>query len=337
MRVVYVVSSLEVSGGVKVIVEHAEALAGRGHDVSIASLRPPEPWMPVGVPVTVVPAISAQTLPDADVHVATWFETVVPTVRAARARRVVHFSQGYEGIYPHVAHRKAEIDEAYRQDVPKLLISRHLVGLYTGVFPGPFFVLPQAIRAADYAPPDPGREAPRRPSVVGVVGPIEGLNKGIRFGLEAFLMLRGEGRDVRLHRASQLPLSDAERAVVEPDLYACRASVSGMARWYHAADVLIHPSFDAEGFPLPPLEAMAAGVPVVLTDIPSYEPIPRDAAPRVPPGDPAAMAREAAALLDDAALWRARRARGIEVAATFSLARAIDALEEALGAVVRGS
>ena len=337
MRVVYVVSSLEVSGGVKVIVEHAEALAARGHDVSIASLRAPEPWMPVGVPVTVVPEISAATLPPADVHVATWFETVVPTVRAARAKRVVHFSQGYEAIYPHVAHRKAEIDEAYAQRVPKLVISEHLVGLFTGVFPGPFHVLPQAIRAGDYAPPDPERGAPREPAVVGVVGPIEGLNKGIRFGLEAFLLLSAEGRGVRLHRASQLPLSEAERAIVVPDVYACRASVAEMARWYHGVDVLIHPSFEAEGFPLPPLEAMAAGVPVVLTDIPSYRPIPPDAAPRVAPGDASAMAREAARLLDDPGLWSARRRRGLEAAATFSLARATDALEAALEAILRAA
>ena len=337
MKDVYVVSSLEVSGGVKVIVEHAEALAARGHDVSIASLRPPEAWMPVGVPVAVLPEISAATLPAADVHVATWFETVVPTVRAGKARRVVHFSQGYEGIYPHVAHRKVEIDEAYRQDVPKLLISEHLVGLYEGVFPGPFHVLPQAIRAADYAPPDPEREGPRSPSVLGVVGPIEGLNKGIRFGLEAFRLLRASGRDVRLHRASQLPLSDVEREIVVPDVYAHGASVSAMARWYHGVDVLVHPSFEAEGFPLPPLEAMAAGVPAVLTDIPSYRPIPPDAAPRVPPGDAGAMAREVARLLDDPALWRARRARGMAVAATFSLAKAVDALERALEEVLRGA
>ena len=33
MKIVYVVESLELSGGVKVIVEHAEGLAARGHDV----------------------------------------------------------------------------------------------------------------------------------------------------------------------------------------------------------------------------------------------------------------------------------------------------------------
>ncbi len=336
MKVVYVVERLELSGGVKVIVEHAEELSRRGHDVSIVTRHAAEGWMPVGVPVTVVPYFSAATLPEADVHVATWFETVVPTLRAGRARRIVHFSQGYEGIYPWIAHRKAEIDDAYAQPVPKLLISAHLATLFAGRFPGPFHVLPQAIRAADYAPPDPGRTSPRRPPAIGIVGPFEALNKGIRFGLEAVSRLRADGRSLRLHRASQMPLTDEERTLLPCDVYAFRASVAEMVSWYQSADVLVHPSFEAEGFPLPPLEAMAAGVPVVLTDIPSYAPIPADAAPRVPPGDAAAIAREVALLLDDRALWAARRRRGIEVAATFSLDRAIDALEEALAEIVRG-
>ena len=335
MKIVYVVASLEVSGGVKVIVEHAEGLAARGHDVSVVSLRPPEPWMPVGVPVTVVPEISAATLPDADVLIPTWFETVVPTVRAARAGRVVHFSQGYEGIYPHVAHLRAEIDEAYGQAIPKLLISRHLLDLFQGRFPGPYHVLPQAIRAADYAPPDPERDRPRVPPTIGIVGPFEALNKGIRVGLAAVARLREEGRTIRLHRASQVPLTDEERSLALCDLYVLRASVAEMASWYHSADVLVHPSFEAEGFPLPPLEAMAAGVPVVLTDIPSYGPIPAEAAPRVPPGDVAAIAEEVSKLLDDPALWAQRRRGGIEVAGSFSLDRAVDALEAALERIVR--
>ncbi|MBK9375159.1 MAG: glycosyltransferase family 4 protein [Holophagales bacterium] len=336
MKVVYVVESLEMSGGVKVIVEHAEELSRRGHDVSIVTRHAADDWMPVGVPVSLVPSFSAETLPEADVHVATWFETVVPTLRAGRARTVVHFSQGYEAIYPWIAHRKAEIDEAYAQPVPKLLISAHLVGLFEGRFPGPFHVLPQAIRAADYAPGDPERDRPRQPPAIGIVGPFEALNKGIRVGLEAVSRLRDGGRPLRLHRASQMPLTDEERALLPCDVYAFRASVAEMVAWYHSSDVLVHPSFEAEGFPLPPLEAMAAGVPVVLTDIPSYAPIPADAAPRVPPGDAAAITREVGLLLHEPGLWVARRRRGIEVAATFSLARAIDALESALSAIVKG-
>ena len=180
MKIVYVVESLELSGGVKVIVEHADGLAARGHDVAIVTRDARHAWLGVAVPVLEVPVFDARTLPEADVHVATWFPTVVPVVRAARARKVFHFCQGYEAPHPHTLHRLAEIDEAYRQRVPKLLVSAHLEEILAPRYPGPYFVLGQAIPAADFAPADLRRETPRRPPTVGIVGPLRGAAQGDR-------------------------------------------------------------------------------------------------------------------------------------------------------------
>ena len=327
MKIVYVVESLELSGGVKVVVEHAEGLRARGHDVAIVTRDARHGWLAVDVPIVEVAAFDASTLPEADVHVATWFPTVVPTVRARRARKIFHFCQGYEAPHPHTLHRLDEIDEAYRQRIPKLVVSSHLESILAPRYPGPYHVLPQAIPAADYAPPDPQRNAPRRPPVIGIVGPFEAPLKGIAVALRAVAKLRDTGRDVRLHRASALPPSDAERALVLADAYGQGLPADVMPLWYHACDVLLHPSFDAEGSPLPPLEAMAAGVPVVLTDIPSFSSLSEDVASRVPAGDASGMARETARLLDEPWLWGTRRAKGLEAARTFTLDRVLDRLE----------
>ncbi len=331
MKIAYVVETLGLSGGVKVVVEQAEGLAARGHDVVLVTKDARHDWIRIGVPVLEVPRFDATTLPEADVHVATWFPTVVPTVRARRAKKVFHFSQGFEVLYPNVADRREEIEAAYREPIPKLLISRHLEKLFAERFPGALHVLPQVVRTEIYRP-DGLRTAPRVPPVLGVVGPFELSIKGVPVALRAVERLRAAGRALRLHRASQLPRSGAEAAASACDLYGHLLSVEEMASWYRGLDVLLHPSRDAEGFPLPPLEAMASGVPVILTNIPSFAPIPRDAASFVPEGDDAAMAREAERLLDDPQLWRERRARGLEVAATFSVERVVDALE----AIFRG-
>lgn len=326
MRIAYVLEDLGLAGGVRVVVEHAEALAARGHEVVLVTRGDPG-WIRTSVPVLVVPELRRDTLPESDVHVVTYYTTIAPTVRAARARRVVHFCQGYEAPHPHLAAELGRIHEAYALPIPKIVVSPHLVDVLAPLYPGPYHVVPQAIRAADFAPADLSRSAPRTPPTIGVVGPFEAVMKGIPTALEAVARLRASGRDVRLRRASQLPLSAAERAICPPDAYDLDRPAAEMPAWYAGLDLLIHPSFPAEGFPLPPLEAMAAGVPVVLTDIPSFAPLADDVVSRVAPGDAEAMERAAARLLDDPALWAARRARGLAVARSYSIDAAVDALE----------
>ncbi|MFF7259666.1 glycosyltransferase family 4 protein [Streptomyces sp. NPDC008159] len=70
--------------------------------------------------------------------------------------------------------------------------------------------------------------------------------------------------------------------------------------WYQAADLVVLPS-RWEGMALAPLEAMACGRPVVVTDVDgARESLPPGQGP-VPPEDPAALARTIAGLLRDPA------------------------------------
>ena len=331
MKVVYVVESMELSGGVKDIVEQAEELSRRGHDVSIVTRVASHSWIQVGVPVHEVPQFDAATLPEADVHIATWFPTVVPAVRARRARAVLHFCQGYEAIYPNCWGRLPEVEEAYAQPIPKLLLSAHLADVLER-FPGPKWTLGPALRSGLYTPAPKSR--PADPATIGVVGPFEMSIKGIDVALRAVARL-DRTRRIRLIRASQVPQLEAERAIRPAEVYRWNASVSEMVDWYRACDLLVHGSYPAEGLGLPPFEAMASGVPVVVTDIPSLRVLPDDAVARVAPGDDAAMAAEAARLLADPELWRRRRARGLEAAASFTLERAVDRLEGFLERAVR--
>jgi len=81
--------------------------------------------------------------------------------------------------------------------------------------------------------------------------------------------------------------------------------------WYHAADVLAFPSIN-EGWGLAVLEAMAAGLPVVATDIPVLREYLASGsnALLVTPGDDAALAAALRAVMTNASLGRRLAAAG---------------------------
>ncbi len=88
---------------------------------------------------------------------------------------------------------------------------------------------------------------------------------------------------------------------------------------YAGARLLVQPSFE-EGFGLPVLEAMTAGVPVVAADAGALPEVGGDAVLLAQPTDPAAFATAIERLLDDEALVERCVARGITRAATFNWA-----------------
>lgn len=90
---------------------------------------------------------------------------------------------------------------------------------------------------------------------------------------------------------------------------------------YNLARVLAHPAW-YEGFGLPPLEAMACGTPVVVSDRSSLPEVAGDAALIVPAGDADAWRRALEQVLDDAELAADLRRRGILRAAQFTWSRA---------------
>lgn len=91
--------------------------------------------------------------------------------------------------------------------------------------------------------------------------------------------------------------------------------------YYAAATVLVYPSL-YEGFGFPPLEAMATGTPVIVSDAGSLVEVVGDAALIVPALDVDGLARALIRITHDAALRDALGAKGLERAQRFSWDRA---------------
>ena len=327
-RLLYLLPTSELYGGIRVVLEHAEGMARRGWEVAVAGPGAAPDWHPLAVPYRQVDLDRPQTLPPADVVVAT-FWTTVAAAHASGAPHVFHFCQGFEGVHREYAPILPRIDAVYRLPIPKLLVSAHLEPVLAERYGCRTHVIGQAIDGERFAP-GTLRERPR-PLRIGVVGPFGVRSKGIPELLAGLALARRRGFALEVHRASADPQSAEESALGVVDRFEHRLPTAEMPAFYRRLDAYVHPSHDEEGYPLPPLEAMACGVPVAVTRIRSFAVVPDEAVVRYPWGDPEAVPAVVEALADPPTRRRLRRA-GLAYAASMTLDRVLDRLEAAFAA-----
>ncbi len=99
-----------------------------------------------------------------------------------------------------------------------------------------------------------------------------------------------------------------------------RVSTTELVYLYNAARLLAHPAL-YEGFGLPPLEAMACGIPVVVSNVSSLPEVVGNAALLVDPTDVEAWTVALHRLLTDDTLWKELQEKGFERARQFSWER----------------
>ena len=312
MRITYVLPLPELNGGTKVIYQHVDLLRANGDEVTVMCEGPKPYWIESGAAYVDYTA-GLPKLPSQDLVISTYWTTL----RIARSFALgpqAHFCQGYEGGLVHLRPVLREIEEVYSWKLPTLTISPYLGDLLRDRF---------GRESRTVSPPlDPlfrpmWRFGPRRRPWIAIPGIFEAEVKGIPTALEAVRRLRQEGIPCRVFRFSILPLSEGEKALLEPDRYLHGVHPQVIAEALRFCDLLILPSQAEEGFGLPLLEAMASKVPAVASRIPSTVHITEGAVPLVPPGDAEAFADAARELLTSRSAWRQARERGYEASRRF--------------------
>lgn len=325
---------LDVPGGVQSHVDHlARELRRQGDEVRIvapgtrprgsdrvavgASVR--VPFNDSVAPVALDPRAARRTLaaleefaPDV-VHV---HEPGVPWVALAASLRARAPTVG-------TFHAWSDRDRAYRLGRP--LLRRVAAGLdlrvavseaacryhagALGLPEGAFTVVPNAVDVARFADaePIPGE----LPPTLLFVGRLE-RRKGLEQLIRAFIRLKTRRGDVRLLVVGEGPERDRCQALVPARLrsdvvFLGRVGQDDLPRFYRSADVFVAPALGGESFGIVLIEAMAAGTPVVASDIPGYRSVVRDDlhGRLVPPGDPSALAEALESLLDNPSRRRA--------------------------------
>ena len=334
MRVAYLLESTELCGGVKVALMQAEALARRGHRVTVVSPDEKPDWFPLFQARFERSAFErAEDLASAEIRVATFWKTVAAAVAGARGP-VFHLCQGYEGEFGFYRDVWPEIEAAYRLPTRKLAVSEPLARLLDERGFGPATDVGQAFDPKEFSPGPP--RPPSDPPVVLVVGPYEGPTKGIPTALDALARWRERGGAFLLRRISSTPPTDEERRRGLTAEYHHGLAPERMPFAYRSADAFIGPSLAIEGFDLPALEALACGVPTLLSDTPRHRSIAGDAAVYFREGDAADLAAALPGFFTAEARARARGA-GPARAARFDTAAVAAKLETAFREALDGA
>ena len=170
---------------------------------------------------------------------------------------------------------------------------------------GDAILIPNGVAIRRFAGAEPLPGWPGAGGALGFVGRFEEPRKGFGVLLEAFRLLAPERPELRLLVVgggdADEALAGLEPALRERVTMLGQVSDRDKARMLRSVDVYVAPNTGGESFGIILTEAMAAGTPVLASDIDAFVRVLEDgkAGALFRNQDPAALATEAARLLDD--------------------------------------
>jgi phosphatidylinositol alpha-mannosyltransferase len=216
--------------------------------------------------------------------------------------------------------------------------ARHFIDRY---FPGDYKVIPNGVDIARFdraVPLARWQDGTRNLLFVGRHEP----RKGLLDLLKAYRILRKTGCQCRLLVVGSGPQErEARRYVLTRRLggveFLGRVSDDELAQLFKTADVYVSPATGGESFGIVLLEAMAAGTPIVCSDIHGYKGVVRRDREGilVPPRKPKAVAAAVARVFGDDELRRRMSVNGRARAEEFSWERVTAKVDDYYGFVIR--
>lgn len=286
MKITFVLPTANLSGGFKVVVIYATALARMGHLVRLVS--PPPRAVPFrrkfksflsgnGWPEDPPPPrshldgsglhhrvldrwrpVTDDDVPDADIVIATWWETAewVNALSPNKGAKV-YFIQHHE-VFPHLPVSRCHA--TYRLPMHKIVISRWLKEVMSTQYGDDIVdVVPNSVDRTQFFSPVRGKQSAPTVGFLYATVPFKGLD----VALAAIKVVRERIANLRLisfgseHPNAALPLPEGTKFSFSPPQDQIRNLYSQCDLWITASR--------SEGFNLPAMESMACRTPVVST------------------------------------------------------------------------
>lgn len=211
-------------------------------------------------------------------------------------------------------------------DAARDLIRRYL--------PGDYLLTPNGVDVATFANAAPAEVGPGKKILF--LGRFE-RRKGLEVLIQAMTRLRD--LDAELLVAGTGPQDKEMRALARSLLvdarFLGRVDDETKAALFKRADLYCAPGLGGESFGIVLVEAMAAGTPVVCSDLPGFRAVAANAAVLVSPGDPGLLADAIRKVLTDDALAQRMGKGGALTASGYDWSRLVGNVENIYGRAVK--
>ena len=356
MKINYTMFGTGLTGGVRVLFEIANGLVDRGHEVTITSIgnENDHKWFPLNAKVNYIqkPLYRkiinhglkqvfdinvhpyqdienlSKSIPDCDINVATFCFTAFSVLGSEKGIPFYHM-QHYEPLFMNDQFQKKLAEDTYYLPLNKIANSIWLNDQMKEKYGYDLPVVNPAIDHTVFYP----REIEKDTDKLRVVCFGKQTDwKGFEDALDAMKIVMENRDDIEFVVYGAHQPSYKSEVLYEFIKY---PSDDELAKLYSSADVVFCPSW-YESFPLPPIEAMACGAPVVTTRYGTEDyAFDGENSLVVLPRDSGALASAILRLLDDEDLRENFKKEGIKTAKLFTWDKTVDAIEDLFNKALR--
>ncbi len=373
-RIVHIITDLDTGGAERMLARLVAASHGARFDHHVIALigqgRQAEAMRAAGVPVWALGLSGAAGLPLSVARLAVWLRRLRPDVvqtwlyHADLVGTLAAALAGGPSLLWSV--RCSDMDfQRYAASTalvvrllarlsgwPDMVVANAEAGrerhVALGYRPRRWRIIPNGVDVAAYRPDPRARATVRRQLGVGEGAPVVGVvarrdpMKDHATFLEAAGRVAGRMPAPVFVLAGRGVTAEAPEVRTAPPALAGRLHALGehadVPRLMAGLDLLVLPSLYGEGFPNVVAEAMACGVPAVVTDVGDAAHIVGETGRVVPPGDADALADAMVAMLGETEAERARRGQAARqrITANWSLESTVAAFEDLYREVLAG-
>ncbi|MEO0180634.1 MAG: glycosyltransferase family 4 protein [candidate division WOR-3 bacterium] len=346
MRIGFPLMSLRHHGGVRVIVDFANHLSKRGHDVHIFVPKNQFfPLYPINEDVrvhllrnsneegffsrlkTLYDLAEAMSSVELEVVVANFFPTAYSSYFMRKRAKVIYLVQDVPLFYGRTSPMGLLLRLSMGFPYPKVAISQYIAQTLRASAE----IISLGVSDAFYPEPDPELLSEKQHPAI-LYFPRKQAYKGMEYFIEAVRIMSGRGLrfEIWLVTQEEEALNPFEDMDI-PCFLMNGQDDNQLRRLYSSADLFVSSSV-AEGFSLPPLEAMACGTPVVMAECGGAWDYaePESNAIVVPAKNPEALADGIQRVISDPVLANRLRESGLETARRFTASQAARRFEDFL-------